>query len=133
MFALYSIQWLVFITETTSFYCAVRTGSLNITELYFVLKRLTDQVMILRLSFLIVFMHLFCCYFYIIFSVWRLKLGLQVCCMYFCRRYINYIFQSDTTQAYFQFLCVCYTFRPVRKPSSGISIQNSYTRRYDKI
>jgi hypothetical protein len=28
--SLYSINWLVFITETESVYCAVRTGSLNI-------------------------------------------------------------------------------------------------------
>jgi hypothetical protein len=30
--SLYSINWLVFITETESVYCAVRTGSVNILE-----------------------------------------------------------------------------------------------------
>jgi len=29
--SLYSVNWLVFITETESVYCAVRTGSLYIT------------------------------------------------------------------------------------------------------
>jgi len=32
--SLYSINWLVFITETECVYCAVRTGSLNTTESY---------------------------------------------------------------------------------------------------
>jgi len=39
IFALYCIQWLVFITEMAICYCAVRTGSLNKT-LRFVLQRL---------------------------------------------------------------------------------------------
>jgi hypothetical protein len=30
--SLYSINWLVFITETECIYCAVRTGSLNVTQ-----------------------------------------------------------------------------------------------------
>jgi uncharacterized membrane protein len=38
-FALYDVNWLVFITEMKSVYCAVRTGSLNKT-VYAVFKRL---------------------------------------------------------------------------------------------
>ena len=38
-FALYNIQWFVFITEMASVYCAVRTGSLN-ERLRFVLQGL---------------------------------------------------------------------------------------------
>jgi hypothetical protein len=33
--SLYSINWLAFITETESVYCAVRAGSLNIFEVKF--------------------------------------------------------------------------------------------------
>ena len=36
--SLYSINWLVFITETECVYCAVRTGSLYIIQTRFVLS-----------------------------------------------------------------------------------------------
>ena len=36
--SLYSINWLVFITETQRVYCAVRTGSLNIIQVKFSLQ-----------------------------------------------------------------------------------------------
>jgi hypothetical protein len=39
--SLYSINWLVFITETACVYCAVRTGSLNVTQVNVRLKRMT--------------------------------------------------------------------------------------------
>ena len=34
--SLYNINWLVFITQTQCVYCAVRTGSLNVIEVYLV-------------------------------------------------------------------------------------------------
>jgi hypothetical protein len=37
---LYSINWLIFITETESVYCAVRTGSLCMKQICFVFKGL---------------------------------------------------------------------------------------------
>ena len=37
--SLYSIDWLVFITETECVYCAVRTGYLNVIQFNFVLQR----------------------------------------------------------------------------------------------
>ena len=37
----YSNNWLVFITETESVYCAVRTGSLNVIRLKFGLQTVT--------------------------------------------------------------------------------------------
>jgi hypothetical protein len=36
--SLYSINWLVFITEAECVYCAVRTGSLNIIQVHIRLK-----------------------------------------------------------------------------------------------
>ena len=38
IFSLYSINWLVCITETVSVYCAVQTESLNVTEVKFCLQ-----------------------------------------------------------------------------------------------
>jgi hypothetical protein len=38
MFALYNINWLVFVTEKESVYCTVRTGSLTKTVYASVLK-----------------------------------------------------------------------------------------------
>ena len=38
--SLYSINWLVFITETESVSHAVRTGSLNVIQVNFLFKRL---------------------------------------------------------------------------------------------
>jgi hypothetical protein len=40
---LYSINWLVFITETECVYCAVLTGSLYIIQVQFLLKRLMQN------------------------------------------------------------------------------------------
>jgi hypothetical protein len=37
-FILYNAQWLVFITEVASVHCAVRTGSLNMTDYVLYLK-----------------------------------------------------------------------------------------------
>ena len=42
--ATYSINWLVFITEMKSVYCAVRTGSLNKVVCAFVLKGLITEI-----------------------------------------------------------------------------------------
>jgi hypothetical protein len=44
--SLYSIYWLIFITETESVYYAVRTNSLSVIELITILKilRLLDEV-----------------------------------------------------------------------------------------
>ena len=44
--SLYSIYWLIFITETESVYYAVRNNSLSVTELITILKilRLLDKV-----------------------------------------------------------------------------------------
>ena len=41
--SLYSINWLVFITETGCVYCAVRTGSLNIIQVYIKIYVLPTQ------------------------------------------------------------------------------------------
>jgi len=41
--SLYSINWLVFITKTEYVYCAVRTGSLNITQFYVIFEGLTSM------------------------------------------------------------------------------------------
>jgi hypothetical protein len=41
--SLYSINWLVFITETECVYCAVRTDSLYIKQICFVFKRLNSN------------------------------------------------------------------------------------------
>jgi len=41
--SLYSINWLVFITETESVYCSVRTGSLSIMQVNLCLKSVNPQ------------------------------------------------------------------------------------------
>ena len=38
IFSVYSINWLVFITEAESVFCTVRTGSLNLTDTVSFLK-----------------------------------------------------------------------------------------------
>jgi hypothetical protein len=53
--SLYSINWLVFITETDCVYCAVRTGSWNKTVYFSVLKSLASAVH--KLVFARYFLH----------------------------------------------------------------------------
>ena len=58
------INWLVFITETERVYCAVRTGSLCIIQVYLViymvnLKLCTHTFVILDYLFIYLFIHSF--------------------------------------------------------------------------
>ena len=45
--SLYSINWLVFITETESVYCAVRTVYLNIIQIKFMFELLVSQALLM--------------------------------------------------------------------------------------